>query len=312
MAAKTNTTTSAQITVKAREIDFVTRFAKQWTILMQLLSIMRAIRKTPGTKLASLMAKVDGDVQGGATVAEGDVIPLTKMKVEPVDYQDITIEKYAKAVTIETVAKYGAEIGVQKTDEAFLHALQTIVMNNFINYLKTGKLVGKQKTWQRCLAIAKGAVLERFQAMNLEVTEVVGFANTMDLYDWLGDREITIQSQFGLQYIKDFMGYRTLFLLPGTVIPAGTVIATPVENLDLYYIDPGDSEFTAMGLDYTVTGDTNLIGVHMDGNYERAQGETYALMGMVLWAEYLDGIAVVTKGNDEKMPAVAEPAEEGT
>ena len=29
------------------------------------------------------------------------------------------------------------------------------------------------------------------------------------------------------------------------------------------------------------------------GNYERAQSESYALMGVMLFAEYLDGIAVV-------------------
>lgn len=38
----------------------------------------------------------------------------------------------------------------------------------------------------------------------------------------------------------------------------------------------------------------NLIGVHVDGDYSRATGDMYALMGMKLWAEYLDGIAVAT------------------
>ena len=49
-----------------------------------------------------------------------------------------------------------------------------------------------------------------------------------------------------------------------------------------------------MGLSYTVQGETNLIGVHVEGDYKRATGDMYALMGMKLWAEYLDGIAVYT------------------
>ena len=72
------------------------------------------------------------------------------------------------------------------------------------------------------------------------------------------------------------------------------MIAVPVENIDLYYIDPSDSEFGQLGLDYTVQGETNLIGFHANGNYSTAVGESFALMGMALWAEYLDGIAVIT------------------
>ena len=85
-----------------------------------------------------------------------------------------------------------------------------------------------------------------------------------------------------------------MFLLPARFIARGTVIATPVENIDLYYIDPGDSEFARLGLQYTTDGETNLIGFHAQGNYGTAVGESFALMGMALWAEYLDGIAVVT------------------
>ena len=72
------------------------------------------------------------------------------------------------------------------------------------------------------------------------------------------------------------------------------MLATPVENIDLYYVDPGDSEFAKLGLNYTVQGETNLIGFHAQGNYNTAVGEAFALMGMALWAEYLDGIANIT------------------
>ena len=55
--------------------------------------------------------------------------------------------------------------------------------------------------------------------------------------------------------------------------------------------------FKALGLDYyTGDGETNLIGIHKEGNYGRVMGETHALMGMKLWAEYIDGIAVATVG----------------
>jgi hypothetical protein len=67
-----------------------------------------------------------------------------------------------------------------------------------------------------------------------------------------------------------------------------------VDNIHLYYVDPSDSDFAKLGLNYTVKGETNLIGVHVEGDYSRATGDMYAIMGMKLWAEYLDGIAVAT------------------
>jgi hypothetical protein len=149
-------------------------------------------------------------------------------------------------------------------------------------------------TWQDALAKAQGLVLNKFASMQKDVTAVVGFANILDAYDYLGAADITVQTRFGLTYIQDFLGYSTLFLLPASFIARGTVIATPVENIDLYYIDPGDSEFARLGLDYTVQGETNLIGFHAQGNYGTAVGESFALMGMALWAEYLNGIAKIT------------------
>ena len=304
MAALSGLTKQADITVAARDVDFVTRFSDNWDALRQIMGIMRPIRKTPGTKLTSYTAALKSTLAGG-TVAEGDVIPFTEFTVTPVSYADIAIEKYAKSVSIEAVAKYGAKIAVEKTDDQFLVELQNKVLDKFYTFLNTGSLVGTQKTWQRALAIAKGAVLKKFAAMNKTVTEVVGFANIMDLYDYLGDASITVQSAFGLNYVKDFMGYSTLFLLDDTKIAQKKVIALPVENIDLYYIDPSDSDFAQLGLNFTVAGETNLIGFHSEGDYTRATGNSYALMGMALWAEYLDAIAVVTVGSSNTEPAVA-------
>lgn len=293
MAAKTGLTTASQITASVREQDFVTVFGDNWTALQNILGIMRPIRKAPGTKLTAYKATVDGGLKGG-TVAEGDEIPFTKTKVTPVAYEDITVQKYARSVSIEAVAKYGAAIAVEKTDEAFMNALQHKVLDDFYAFLATGTLKITPATWQKALAQAKGKVLDKFAGMDKTVTNVVGFANINDAYEYLGDATVSVQTEFGINYLKNFMGYSTLFLLPDKYIAAGKVIACPVENIDLYYIDPSDSDFAKLGLQYTVQGETNLIGVHVDPDYSRATGDMYAIMGMKLWAEYLDGICVAT------------------
>ena len=279
--------------VTAREIDFVTRFADNWSALRNILGIMRPIRKAPGTTLVSYTASIA--LESGEVDA-GEVIPYSKATIVQASKEDLTIEKYAKAVPIEDVNAYGAEIAIEKSDDAFLTTLQNVVLSRFYTFLNTGTLTGSADTWQGALAKAQGEVLNKFALMQKDVTAIVGFANILDAYDYLGAAEVTIQTQFGLTYIQNFLGYQTLFLLPATKIARGDVIATPVENIDLYYIDPSDSEFARLGLNYTTDGETNLLGFHAQGNYSTAVGETYALMGMTLWAEYLDGIAVISFG----------------
>lgn len=289
MAVKANTTTTAQMAnVNPRAIDFVTRFSRNWDALREVYGIVRPIRKQPGTKLEAYNATVTLQ----PTVAEGDEIPYSLAKVEPVAFEDLTIEKYAKGISIESVAKYGARIAVQKTDDAFLNELQGKVMDTFYAFLQTGTLTDTASTFQMGLAMAVGNVRDKFKKMHLTATEVVAWVNTLDAYKYLGAAELSVQTLFGMDYIENFLGARRVFL--SSEIPAGKIIATPVENIDLYYIDPSDSDFAQLGLEYVVDGVTPLIGFHTEGNYSHAVGDSFAIMGMKLWAEYLDGIAVIT------------------
>lgn len=291
MPAKTNLIMTNDIQVTAREIDFVTRFERNWQHLRDILGIMRPIKKQPGAVLKSKYA--EGTLQSG-NVGEGEEIPYSKFTVKEKTYAEMTIEKYAKAVSIEAIKDHGYENAVQMTDDEFLFQLQTDVTGRFYDYLKTGTLTSTETTFQMALAMAKGRVENKFKQMHRNVTGVVGFVNILDVYEYLGAAEITIQNQFGFQYMKDFMGFNTIFLLSDSEIPRGHVIATPVENIVLYYVDPNESDFARAGLVYTVSGETNLIGFHTQGNYHTAVSEAFAVMGLTLFAEYIDAIAVIT------------------
>ena len=289
MAVIANTTTSVNgfTNVTAREVDFVTRFGNNWQALMEILGIMRPIRKTPGTILRAYTSSIT--LEGG-TVAEGDEIPLSLANVTEALKADVEIKKYAKAVTLEAVSKYGADIAVQKTDDAFLAELQGKVTDDFYDFLNdnAGLTVTGATNFQSAVAKSIGAVRNKWKTMRKDITEVVVFANILDAYDYLATASITIQDRFGIQYVENFMGAR---LILTSEIPAKTVIATPVENIDLYYIDPSDSDFARLGLQYTTDGVTNLIGFHAEGVYNRAMGSVYAIHGLKLFGEYLDGIA---------------------
>lgn len=299
MPAKDGLTVKNDITVAVRELDFVTRFGKNWDALREILGIMRPIRKTPGTKLTSYEASMKSEaLQGGASVGEGEEIPYTEFQVKPVAYADITLEKYAKAVSIESVDKFGAAVAVQRTDEAFLNELQSKVMGDFYTFLKTkGTLTPTDPitSFQMGVAMAVGLVVDKFKKIHRDTTNIVVWVNTLDAYEYLGAAELTVQTAFGMQYVQNFLGAQTVIL--SSEIERGKIYATPVENIVLYYVDPGDGDYAQLGLNYTVQGETNLIGFHANGNYQTAVGESFAIMGMKLWAEYVDGIANITVTN---------------
>lgn len=287
--AQENLTKSANIAVTPREVDFVTRFGNTWEALRQIMGIMRPIRKENGTVLKSKSATI---VLQDGKVGEGENIPYSQATVTETPYGTITLEKYAKAVSVEAVAEHGAEAAIDMTDEAFLNELQGNVLDRFYAYIATGTLTDNQATFQAAIAMAIGNVKDKFKKMRKNGSKVVVWVNTLDAYAYLGAAELTIQSQFGIDYIKNFMGAETVIL--SSEIERGKVIATPVDNIVLYYVDPSNSGFQKLGLNYVVDGETNLIGFHAGGNYNTAVGESFALMGLTLFAEYIDAIAVVT------------------
>ena len=293
MAPKENLTVSANIETQAREIDFVSRFANNWEHLQDIMGISRLIRKTPGTVLKYKYAEVT--LESGA-VGEGEEIPYSEAKVKTKDYAPINVEKFAKGVSIEAINEHGYDDAIGLTDDQFLFELQADVTGRFYKFLNTGTLTNNKDSFQAALADAQGQVRNKWKAMHKGITEVVGFCNILDAYDYLGAANITVQSEFGMNYIENFLGYSKLFLCSDDEVASGKVIATPVENMILNYVSPDDSDFSRAGLEYTTDGVTNLIGFHVQGNYGTAVSESFALMGMTLMAEYLDGIAIITFG----------------
>lgn len=290
--AKARLTKTADIQTTAREMDFVTRFATNWEHLRDIMGITRLIRKTPGTVLKSKYAQVT--LQN--SVGEGEEIPYSQATVLTKNYASINVEKFAKGVSIEAINEHGYDDAVGLTDDQFLFELQTEVTDRFYTFLNTGTLISAKSTFQAALAEAQGQVRNKWKAMHKGITEIVGFCNILDAYDYLGAANITVQSEFGMNYIENFLGYRRLFLCTESEVPRNIVLATPVENLILYYVSPDDSDFARAGLQYTTDGETNLIGFHVQGNYNTAVSESFALMGLTLMAEYLDGICVVDIG----------------
>ena len=83
MAAITNTTLTTDITVKAREIDFVSRFTQNWDALREIMGIMDPVRKQPGTTLKSVKASITL-ADGVEMVMPGDNTSITVELIAPI------------------------------------------------------------------------------------------------------------------------------------------------------------------------------------------------------------------------------------
>ena len=292
MAVTPNTTTTENFQIDAKTIDFVERFNLNWDAITEIMGIMRPVRKAPGTKLTSYKVEI---TRGNGQPAEGDEVELSQANVTPVSYKDLSLKADRMRITAQDVEKYGADVAVKRTTNAFINKVQGEILDEFYEFALTGELTGSENTFQMAVSMAVAKVKDKFKKMRLNYGNIVVFANTLDVGRYLGSAQISTQTQNGVEYLKNFLGADTMIV--SSEIPEGEVVAIPADNIVLYYIDPSDSEFKELGLDYyTGNGETNLIGAHREGIYGRVSGDTHILYGLTLWAEYLDAIAVITVG----------------
>lgn len=292
--AKENTaTTTALANVTARQIDFVSQFSNDFRALMGILNVARPIKKESGAELK--MVKVSVDLED--SVAEGEVIPYSELSWDEVKADPITLEKYSTGVTAEAINKYGYDTAVDKGDQELLAQITGQITTGLYGALITeDALEGDALGFQKKLAKGQALVRKHFEQIQKGITGTVAFVNTDDFYDFLGETTLTVQTAFGMTYVQNFLGYDVIFVT--AQVESGKVIVTTLNNLNVYYIDPADSDFAKAGLVYQ-TDDTGYIGIHINGNYGTAVSETFAITGVKLFPEYADGIAVITDTNSD-------------
>lgn len=289
MAAKENTVLSKDVSA-VRAVDMVTRFARDISLLKNIFPNIQMIKHNPGDILYSRKADVTLNT---ATVGEGEEIPYNPVVFTDVPVGNINWDKQSVGVTLETIAKRGYEASVQKADDDMLFKIENGIATRFVNFIKTGTLESDYTTatFQSAVAEAVGQVSNAWENFNLGYTEVIGFVNTLDLYRYLGGAPLNTQREFGLEYVKDFLGCSKLFF--SSKIPAGEVYATPAENIIMDYIDAANSDFNKAGFEFVTDGERNLIGVVINPNNSKLVSELIMVNGVGLRAEYLNGIAKI-------------------
>lgn len=271
---------------KVSSIDFVERFATNIKQLQEILGITRKIEKIPGQVIKTY--KVTGTLEDG-TVGEGEVIPLSKYKTEVDDTFELTVKKYRKQTTFEAINDKGYEQAVDDTDNKMIKDIQNVIRNSFFTFLATGTGTATAKTvgLQGALAAAWGKNQVYWE--DYDNSGFIYFVNPLDIADYLSEKDITVQTAFGMTYIENFLGLYDVLAYSG--VPQGKVYTTAKDNIILYYANPANAE-VAKAFDFTIDA-TGLIGIHRDVDYTTLTTDSTVISGSALYAELISGVVKV-------------------
>lgn len=277
-------TVKAADLAKVRDVDFTERFSTGIETLMKMLGVTRKIEKRAGEVLKAY--KVTGTLESG-TVAEGEVIPLSKYHTTYEAVGEATLKKWRKVTTAEAISSKGYSQAVNDTNDKMLKDIQKGIRSDFLKFMATGTGSASGDGLQAAMAQVWGKMQVLFEDTSIET---VYFVNPLDVADYLGKAQISTQTAFGMSYIQNFLGMGTAIL--ASDVPKGKIYATAAENVVLYYIPVTSAD---MAQAFALTADaTGLIGIHTGPTYDNLSAETVAACGVGLFAEKLDGIVIGT------------------
>ena len=279
--AESNLITQSQM-AKVREVDFVRQFVGN--ILRKLEEALGVTRKIPmeeGTTMYYYTST--GTLQDG-NVPEGEIIPLSQMARNKTAVGEITLKKWRKAASAESIKKSGYNEAVNETDKHLVNLVQKGIRSDFFTHLNAidGAVVA-ESTFQAVLAGCWGKLQVLFED---EQIESVYFVNPLTIADYLKTATVTVQNAFGMKYIEDFLGLGTVIMSTG--IPKDHVVATAKNNLIEYYITMNGDIARAFNL---TADETGFIGIKSGyANNERAQIESLVMSGIQFMVEYAAGV----------------------
>lgn len=278
MAAETNTIMAADV-VAARMADFNLQFTAKLNHLAEILGSTRRIPVIEGTTIQGL--KVTGSIASDAT-PEGELIPLSKYTTTAVPLTTASLVKVRKTTTMEAVLKGGINEVVATTEKA-ISDVQKKIRGNFFTLLGTGTSTVTGAGLQAALAAGWGKLQVLFED---DAVEPVFFVNPEDVSDYLAKAQITLQKEFGMSYVENFLGLGTLIM--SASITKGTYYATAKENIITYYVDMANGQI-ADAFKLTVD-DTGYVGIreYVDGDYARLT--ELIVCSVNFMPERLDGI----------------------
>ncbi len=273
----------------AISIDHANRIASNIKELQEVLGITEMQAMNAGTTIKLWrMEQVNTPEQ----VGEGEEIGITRVERKPAGSVELVLKKYRRNTTAEAIQKVGRSVAINQSDEKLVSNIQKEIKRAFYDTLLLGEGVANGVGLQATLAAAWGKIKSFYED---EDATPIYFVSSEDVAEYLGTAQVSMQTAFGMSYIKDFLGLGTVVVSPA--LEKSKVIATAKENLNGAYI-PANSGDVASTFNLTADS-TGLVGIAHYPVSGNATVDTLAMSGVVFYPEMLDGVIVATiQGNE--------------
>lgn len=285
MFAEENMTKAADLT-PGISIDFVSKISKNISELQKVLGITEMESMAAGTSIKVYKMEVTNAPE---QVGEGETIALTNVKRTLAKTIELVLNKYRRNTSAEAIQKHGRDMAINMCDEKLVSKIQKEIKQAFFDVLLAGTGTAQGTGLQATLANAWGAlnVFHEDEGVN-----AVHFLNPLDVAEYLGNAQITMQNTFGLSYVEDFLGLGTVIVSPR--VTKGKTVSVAKENLHGAYIPANSGDVArTFGLTSDATG---LIGMTHQPVTSNATVDTLAMSGVIFYPELLDGVIVGSIG----------------
>lgn len=274
--------------LEAKAVDYTYRFGENFSKFIEALGVTRIIPVQEGFTI-TMYKQPEVDLKDGK-VAEGDLIPLSKVTPQPADTKKIELDKYRKVTTIEAIQKYGgADVAVNKTDEALIKEVQKGIRDDLFDTIKNENAteqtnIGENGGLQGALATSWAALETLFEDDDIQV---IAFVNPWDIATEIANKELTLENKFGLKYYTDVTG---TVVFTSRNIDRGEIYATVADNIQVAHISGNSDGFRAFNM---VTDEFGFIGMVHGQQLNNLTIETVLASGILMFPERLDGIVKV-------------------
>lgn len=264
----------------AISIDFTNRLAENIKNLQKALGITQMTPMAAGTQVKRYRTTA---TKKSGTVAEGEVIPLSKVTRVALDPIEVVLNKWRKQTTIEAIQKVGSSRALNEADQKLIAEIRKEVKTKFFAMINAGSGTATAGVGlQAAAANAWGALSVYYEDM--DVTPVF-FLHPLDVANYLGSASITTQTAFGMDYIENFLGLGNAFINSG--VTQGTVKATATQNLNGVYVPAGGDVAEAFGLTFDEVG---LVGMTHSMKSDNATIDSLIVSGVTFFPEDASGI----------------------
>lgn len=280
-----------------QKLDYVLQFEKNIKQFLEALGVVNLIPLSQDQQLQTYTWEVN---LADGNVAEGEIIPLSKVTRKRKDLISVPLEKYRRSVTAEAIRRHGSAVANKRATNEMTKQIQFNIQENFIDYLGEASVKKEESSLQRAISMGWGYSKEQFK--NMGVTDFVTFVNVLDVANYLGDASLTgaIKTDFGFTILTNFLNVGLVVIYDDC--PQGKTYTTAVDNIGLAYQSIGGSD---LANEFNLVSDeTGFIGITDENGIQtsNATKESLVFTGMKLFVEIPEALIEMTINPAAKVP----------